>query len=114
MAGNETVTIIDVVEPIYKRVQGIHCGLTDIPGTLVILQERFTDLVQRGFVENTNHFLFLHTTDNLNLLLELPFDIPGRSLAGTLCLMFHPSATNIPRDHEEGGLISGKVVLRLD
>lgn len=26
---------------------------------------------------------------------------------------FHPSATNTPRGHEEGELISGKVVLRL-
>ncbi|MEF9839655.1 MAG: hypothetical protein RR791_01690 [Lachnospiraceae bacterium] len=40
--------------------------------------------------------------------------VTSRSLAGTLCLMFfHPSATNTPRGHEEGELISGKVVLRL-
>lgn len=40
--------------------------------------------------------------------------VTSRSLAGTLCLMFFiPSTTNTPRGHEEGELISGKVVLRL-
>jgi hypothetical protein len=40
--------------------------------------------------------------------------VTSRSLAGTLCLMFFlPSTTNTPCGHEEGELISGKVVLRL-
>ena len=39
------MAIINVIEPVYKRVQGIHRGLADIPGAAVILQERFADFI---------------------------------------------------------------------